>query len=292
MSGFNYKSCLICKGGVKNDCLYYHKDSETGDIWLWCQGKCQRGYHLFDYCYKSGLSVKDFLNLNINFEEARLNEVNAMGWPKSFLNLSDPKSSKGVAYLKSRGLEPAPDMYYDSESDGIVLAYYMQSSFVGAQVRFIEPKTLEDGSSWKITTMPGTRLGYLFWGWSQNPLPPQVKYVVVTEGAFNAATLQQCLNKKYGSILSNPYRCIAASGSGASAFQKEKLKELVDNGIKVIIAADNDDAGMKMLEKLQHFGSCTHYAISPEDGLDWNDLLVKYSQEDLLRIFLKQLRRS
>lgn len=232
------------------------------------------------------------MNLNINFEDAKLNEVNAMGWPRNFINLSDTRSARGVEYLKSRGLDPSPDMYYDTDSNGIVLAYYMQSTFVGAQIRFIEPKRLEDGSDWKITTLPGTRLGYLFWGWSQNPLPPQIKYLVVTEGAFNAAALQQALNSRYGNILSNPYRCVAASGSGASSFQKEKLRELVDSGVKVIAAPDSDDAGIKMLEKLQQFGSCTHYALSPQDGVDWNDLLKSRGPEGLLVAFLSQLRKS
>jgi len=291
MSGFNYKSCLICKGGVKNDCLYFHKDLETGDIWLWCQGKCQRGYHLFDYCHRAGLSVRDFLKLRIDFEEAKPNEVNAMGWPRSFLNLSDPKSRSGVEYLSTRGLDPTPDMFFDSENNGVVLAYYMDSTFVGAQVRFIEPRYLEDGSPWKITTLPGTRLGYLFWGWSQNPLPPQVKYLVVTEGAFNAAALQQALNTQYGGILTNPYRCIATSGSGVSQYQRDKLKDVLETGVKVIAAPDSDDAGLKMLEKMQQSASCSHYALVAENGKDWNDLLIKLGDIQLAKYFVSRLRK-
>jgi hypothetical protein len=292
MSGFNYKSCLICKGGTKNDSLYFHKDPDTGEIWIWCQGKCQRGYSLYSYCYESGYSVREFLKLKIDFEEAKPNEVNAMGWPRYFINLSDPSAKQGVEYLQTRGLTPTSDMYYDSDQEGIVLAYYMDSTFVGAQVRFIEPRKLEDGSPWKITTLPGTRLGYLFWGWSQNPLPQQVKYLVVTEGAFNAAALQQALNTRYGGILSNPYRCIASSGSGASEYQRDKLRDVLATDVKVIAAPDNDSAGLRMLEKIQNSAACSHFALVEEDGKDWNDKLLELGDLELAKYFSTRLRKT
>lgn len=290
MSGFNHKKCLICNR--KNDTLYYHKDADTGEIWIWCQGKCQRGYSLYSYCHQAGLSVKDFLNLKIDFEEAKINEVNAMSWSRNFKLLSDAAAVKGVEYLAKRGLKPAGDMYYDIDQDGIVMTYYMESTFVGAQVRFIEPRRLEDGSPWKITTLPGTRLGYLFWGWAQNPLPPTVKYVVVTEGAFNAAALQQALNSKFGAIIKNPYRCIATSGSGASDYQREKLKELIQSGIKVIAAPDSDEAGLKMLDKLMTSGACTHYALVIRDNADWNDMLLELGEDEMVKYFMSRIKKA
>lgn len=271
----NFKKCLICKGGKKNDCLYAHKDPDTGEIWLWCQGKCQRGYSLYDYCNLAGISLKEFLSLGLKFEEAQDMEVSAMSWPRSFHALSDPRASRGVAYLKSRGLINPPEMYYDSERDGIVLPYYFQNTFVGAQIRFIEPKKDEDGNDWKITTLPGTRLGYLFWGWSQQPMSTNVKYVIVAEGAINAASLQQALNAKYGNLLKNPYRCISTSGASISRYHSEKLRELIESGTKVIAAFDNDEAGLKAFDKMATAGACTHYSFVREEGVDWNDILRK-----------------
>ena len=270
---FNHKRCLICKGNKGNECLYAHKDPDTGEIWLWCQGKCKRGYSLYEYCSLSGITLKDFLKSNLSFKDAEEMEVSAMSWPRFFHALSDPKALRGVSYLSSRGLINPPDMYYDSERDGIVLPYYFQNTFVGAQIRFLEPRKDEDGNDWKITTLPGTRLGYLFWGWTQQPLGTNTRYLVVAEGAINAASLQQALNAKYGNLLKNPYRCISTSGASISKYHSEKLKELIDSGIKVIAAFDNDDAGLKAFDKMATTGACTHYSFVKDEGKDWNDLL-------------------
>jgi len=266
--------CAICDR--PNRTLYWHKDSETSEIWVWCQGKCQRGYSIYEYCSESDLSLSELLSLlktDSAFEEAKKNEINAIAWPRYFHSLSDPEGEPGVKYLASRGLKPGPDMYYDSSRNGLVMAYYYQNTFAGAQIRFFEPRPLEDGGLLKITTLPGTRLGYLFWGWSQNPFPPTVKYVVVCEGAFNALSLQQSLNSKFGNLLKNPFRCIATSGSGLSDYQISALKELIESGIKVIGSPDNDAAGLKMLDKMMLNSCITHYSIIKEDGKDWNDLL-------------------
>lgn len=285
----NTKKCLICRR--KNDCLYAHKDSDTGEIWFWCQGKCKRGYSLYDYCFAAGISLKDFLSSNLSFEEARPMEVNAMGWPRSFHALSDEMSRPAIEYLKSRGLEYPGEMYYDSSKNGIVFPYYLSNTFVGAQIRFIEPRVDEEGNKWKITTLPGTRLGYLFWGWSQQPFATNVKYVVVAEGAINAASLQQALNKKYGNLLKNPYRCISTSGANVTKYHSERLNELIESGLKVISAFDNDEAGIKAFERMAKDGACTHYAFVEEDGKDWNDIL-RQDNGDLASYFASRLRKA
>ena len=229
---------------------------------------------------------------SFSFYEAAENEVNAMEWPRSFLNLSDPAAKFGVEYIKSRGLNPMNDMYYDSSRKGIVFPYYLENTFVGAQIRFIEPKIMEDGKPFKISTLPGTRLGYVFWGWSQNQLPSMVKYIVVTEGAFNAAALQQALNSKFGNLLKNPYKCIALSGSGVSGYQADKLKDLISLGTKVIAAPDSDDAGIKMLDKLRKLEACTHYSLVDDGSKDWNDKIRDLGVEGLAGYFIKNLRKE
>ena len=265
--------CAIC--ARPNRTLHWHKDAETSEIWVWCQGKCQRGYSIYEYCAEAGISLAELLGLlrtDDAFQEAKKNEINAIAWPRYFHALSDPDGEPGVKYLESRGLKPGPDIYYDSSRSGVVLAYYYQNTFAGAQIRYLEPKPLEDGGLLKITTLPGTRLGYLFWGWSQNPFPPTVKYVIVAEGAFNALSIQQSLNEKYGNMLKNPFRCIATSGSGLSEHQVATLKELIESGIKVVGIPDTDPAGLKMLDKMMKNECITHYALVNEDGKDWNDL--------------------
>lgn len=286
------KKCLICKSLTANDTLHWHKDPDTEEIWVWCQGKCKRGYSIYEYCYQAGLSVKELLDLGLNFIEAPEAEVSAMEWSRHFLHLGDQRAKLGLDYLRSRGLRPASDMYYDSSREGIVFAYYYENTFVGAQIRFLVDKVTEDGDPWKITTLPGTRLGYLFWGWSQNPLSSSVKYLVLTEGAFNAASIQQSLNDHYGNLLQNPYRCIATSGSGISKYHIDQLKTLIDNGMKIIASPDSDEAGLKMLNKIQLNGACTHYSLVSKDGVDWNDLLKHNDEKFVAQEFLSQITRS
>ena len=95
------KKCLICKGGRKNDCLYWHIDEDTGSIWVWCSGKCNRAYSIYSYCYNAGISLSEFLKQDFDFQEARPNEVNKIEFPTWFLTLSDPRSKPAIDYIKA-----------------------------------------------------------------------------------------------------------------------------------------------------------------------------------------------
>lgn len=280
---------MICKGGRKNDCLHWHIDPDTQDIWVYCVGKCQRGYSLRSYCYHAGLDLAEFLKGDFEFKEAASNEVNVLEWPSRFIPLSDPRSMPGVEYVKSRGLTPQGDMYYDLERDGIVFPYYFENSFCGAQTRYIKPKVYENGDVQKMDTMPGTRLGNLVYGWNQSKFIGNVKGVIVTEGAFNCISINQALNMAYGGINSNPWRAVACSGAGATKHQKEIFKELKDQGLKVVIAPDFDEAGMHMLKKFKEGDSCTHYALT-ESEQDWNDLLKDMGHIKFAKFFLKCIK--
>ena len=235
--------------------------------------------------------MADFLQGNFEWEEARPNEVQAMSWPASFIPLSDPRSKKGVEYIKSRGLSLEGDMYYDLEQEGIVFPYYYGNHFVGAQVRFIEPRVKEDGSLWKITTLPGTRLGLLFGLWNQDKFITDIKAVVVCEGYFNALSLQQAFNARYGGVSHNPWRFICASGSGVSDHQAEALKELKEKGFKVVAAGDTDEAGLKMIKKMTKIGCITHYSLTNDTEKDWNDILKAEGPKELAKIFLSNTQK-
>lgn len=285
----SYKKCLICKGGKKNDCLHWHEDPETHAQWVWCTGKCQRGYSIEEYAWLAGLELKELLSCNIKFNEATPNEVNKMEWPKSFVPLFHPDAYPGVEYLKNRGLQPTDNLFYDIQREGIVLPYHLENVFVGAQVRFLKPKIKEGEEPWKITTLPGTRLAYLFYNWNQAPLLSHIRYLVVTEGGFNALSLQQVLSTHYGGILKNPFKTVAISGSGLSDHKIEVLRDLINKGIKVIAAPDTDIAGEKLLKKFADNGAATHYAMVEEENVDWNDKLKEINQ-DLVSYFSKSIR--
>ena len=281
------KRCLICQ--PRNDTLYFHQDPETKDIWLYCN-KCQRGYSLQHYCHLAGISLSEFLKGDFDFQESAPNEVRAMVWPKTFVPLSDPRAQPGVDYVKSRGLTLDGDIYYDLEQEGIVFPMYFSSHYVGGQVRFIKPRVQEDGDEWKITTVEGTRLGLLFGLWNQDKFITDVKAVVVCEGYFNALSLQQAFNLRYGGVANNPWKFVCLSGSGLTDHQAETLKELRDNGYKVIAAGDTDEAGYKLMNKLLNKQCITHFAFTDDETKDWNDFLREMGHKELAAYFLSRVR--
>jgi len=283
------KYCLICKR--KNQTLHWHINAETKDIWVYCVGSCQRGYSLYDYCFRSGVRLNEYLKNEFDFQESRPNEVNKIEFPKHYMTLSDPRAKDGVEYIKDRGLRLDGDMYYDSEMKGIVFPYYFENAFVGSQTRFLEPRIWKDGTVQKIDTTPGTRLGLLFYGWNQTPLMAHVKGLILVEGALDAISIQQALNDLYGSVVTNPWRACSCSGAGATKHHLETAKELRENGYKVIVAPDSDEAGLKMLAKFQNANAASHYAFTGDSDHDWNDILRNMGHIEFAKWFIKQIKK-
>ena len=231
--------------------------------------------------------MNEFLTGDFHMQEAQEDTVQAMAWPSSFIPLSDPRAEKGVEYIKGRGLTLDGDMYYDLNEEGIVFPYYVENHFCGAQVRFIEQRVNEDGDIWKITTLPGTRLGLMFYGWNQAKLMAQIKGIIVCEGAFNALSIQQALNQAYGGVSRSPWRVVACSGSGLSDHQAEELRKLKEQGYKVVGAPDTDEAGFKMLHKMKEKDCISHYVMTGDTSKDWNDLAKDMSRMELAKFVIK-----
>lgn len=283
------KKCLICKR--PNNTLHWHKDLETGDMWVYCIGKCQRGYSLRQYCYLADIPLVDFLKGDFTFQESTPNEVQVMKWPQKFIPLSDPRAEEGIEYIKSRGLNLDGDIYYDLEREGIVFPYYFQDFFCGAQIRLIVPKKNKDDEIQKIDTLPGTRLGMLFGLWNQGRFITNVKAIGVCEGYFNALALQQAFNLKYGGVANNPWKFICTSGCNVTKHHQEVLRELCEQNIKVIGAYDADEPGREGLSKMAKHKCITHYSSTLDDSLDWNDILRRDGHEKLAEMFLANLVR-
>lgn len=293
MSKRDNRWCLICQ--PKNRTLYWHQTNpeklaakpHLDPIWCYCN-KCDRAYSLSQYCETAGIDRDDFINGG-DFEvaEAKPNEVNAMAWPHTFVPMTDPRAEKGLRYIEGRGLSSQGDMYFDLKENGIVFPYYVENQFCGAQVRFIEERVNDDGDVWKVTTLPGTRLGLLFYGWNQGQFLAQVKGIIVTEGAFNALSIQQALNKAYGGMHRCPWRAIACSGSGLSDHQAEALKTLKASGLKVVGAPDTDEAGIKMYNKLVKADAISHYAFTGDTEKDWNDMLIALGPQEFAKFVIK-----
>ena len=129
----------------------------------------------------------------------------------------------------------------------------------------------------------------LFWWRAKSEFLAQIKGIIVTEGAFSSISIQQALNKAYGGVSRNPWRVIACSGSGATDFQKQALKELKDKGFKVVIAPDTDEAGMKMYQKFVDSSAATHYAFTNDTEKDWNDVLKDIGMEEFAKFVIKSI---
>jgi len=266
----NTRRCIVCKR--HNDTVYFHKDEDSGALWCFCRGKCNRGYSLYQYCAAGGISVADFLKNKIDFKEAVPNQVTRMEWPGNFIPLSDPRAEPGVKYLlEERGLQPGDGMYYDTDRKGIVFPYFFGDIFVGAQIRFIKPWEDKEGHLRKIDTLPGTRLGLVLYNFNQGNLMANIKGMIVVEGAFDVQALQQAFYAAYGNVLSCPWRVVACSGSGATKHQLEVMRDMVKKGYTVVIAPDSDEAGLNMGRKFTDAGAATHVAYTEDASIDWND---------------------
>jgi hypothetical protein len=286
---FNVKKCGVCKR--RNNTLHWHQSPKSGKIWVYCVGKCKRSYSIEEFCEISGISVADLLSHDLNFEEAVPNEVRRMEWPSWYIPLSDSRAEEGVKYIKSRGLTLEGDMYYDLDDNGIVFPYHFHNYFVGAQTRFIQPRITEDGDIQKVTTIPGTRLGLLFYGWNQSPFVTNVKGLIVCEGAFNALSIQQSLNLMYGGVIHNPWKAIACSGANSTNHQVEKVAELKESGLSVVIAPDTDTAGLHMLENFVKGGAATHRDLTEDESKDWNDALKILGHKEFAKWFLSKVKK-
>jgi len=281
------KHCLVC---LKNNrTLYWHEESETKSLWCWCNS-CDRGYSLQSYCFAAGISITEFLQGDFDLHEATPNEVSVQSWPARFIPLSDPRAHPAVDYIKGRGLTLEGDMYYDIERNGIVFPYYFNNYFCGAQTRFIVPRVHPDGEIQKMDTLPGTRVGLLFGLWNQTKFIGNVKGIIVCEGAFNALSIQQSLNLMYGGISKNPWKSISCSGCGATQHHRDTVKELKEQGLKVIVAFDSDTAGFKGLKKFKDSDALTHYALT-ESTADWNDKLKELGHAEFAKFFLSKVKK-
>jgi hypothetical protein len=289
MIGLSTKHCLICKRS--NQTLYWHKDPDSGDLWVYCKGVCQRGYSLRQYCHLGDISLAEFLKGDFDIKEATPNELQVMKWPVKFVPLSDPRAQKGIDYVTSRGLNLDGDMYYDMDREGIVFPYYFLDHFCGAQIRFLKTRINKDGDEQKIDTLPGTRLGMLFGLWNQGPFITNVKAVGVCEGYFNAISLQQAFNIKYGGVVNNPWKFICTSGCNVTKHHQEVLQELMTQNIKVIGAYDADEAGREGIAKAAKYKCLTHFSTTLDDAQDWNDVLKKEGHEEVARRFLANLQK-
>ena len=286
------KYCLICKKPRKTVYFNMRKDKVTGQptVSIYCCA-CGRSYKLEEYCVLGGITPYQLIKSGLTFNESSEKEVNRLDWPSNFISLLDDKAYKGQEYLESRGLKIEGDIYYDTRKNGIVFPMYYHLDFCGAQIRLIEPRESYDGSITKMISLTGTRSGILVYNWNQMAIPAEVSVVVITEGAINCLSLMQACTETYRGKILNPFKFVSLCGSGATKHHVEIFKDLKNKGYRVVLAADSDEAGVKMFDKFTKNEAITHCSTTnPNDG-DWNDILIEKGPLGLFKYFLKGVKK-
>ena len=283
----NTKHCLVCKQA--RPVLYWHEE-ESGDIWCWCCS-CGKSYSLWEYCKLSGISPKELGKSEFAFEKGTPGEVQRIGWPAHFYEITHPKATVGADFVKSRGIRLEGDMYYDADYNGIAFPLYFEGYFCGAQIRLIEPWKVK-GSTKKIKmiTIPGTKSSLLMYNWDQAPFNRPYRGIIITEGAFDCLAIEQSLNDQYGPF-KNPWKVMAMNGSACSDHHLKTIKGLKDAGMTVVLAADYDKAGFKMMAEYKKADAITHIATTEEHKVDWNDKLKELGSKEFARFFIKRIAK-
>jgi phage/plasmid primase-like uncharacterized protein len=70
-----------------------------------------------------------------------------------------------------------------------------------------------------------------------------------------------------------------------------RIRELLPNS-KIIIAADNDDAGIKFAKDTFHALGCNAQIIRPTCENDFNDMLIKTSLANLRFFILESIEKE
>ena len=280
----NNKRCLLCK--KPRNTVYWHIN-DNKQLWCWCNG-CGRSYTVHEYCHAAGISLNDFLKGNFDIENEAPNEVNRIEWPLSFIPLGHREAQAGRDYIIGRGLTLEGDMYYDTETNGVVFPMYFDKYFCGAQIRLIDPWDNGENVT-KMISLPGTRTSILIYNWNQGALLQGIKYIVLTEGAFNALSIMQSMNETYGGLVGNPWKVMALSGSGGSTHHIEVIKGLKDKGYKIVAAFDTDEAGLKALNKFNEAEAVSHFANVETPNVDWNDKLKELGHKEFAKYFLGRI---
>lgn len=270
--------------------VYWHQDPETKDLWCYCNA-CGRGYSIYTYCSMAGVELKELLKVmkDADITEVASNEVRKIEWPAWFMSMSDPRAKVAVDYVKSRGLTLEGDMFYDEQNQGIAFPMFYDTHFCGAQTRLFKPWVNEEGKETRILTIPGTRTGLLFYNWNSCAFLTDIKGIIITEGAFDALSIQQSLNKMYGGVTSNPWKVAASCGAGVSINKVQNIKDLKNAGIKVVIAPDNDEAGIEMLSKFLD-ADAVSYVASTGTEEDWNDVLKRLGHDEFAKWFMTRIK--
>jgi hypothetical protein len=162
---------------------------------------------------------------------------------------TQPLSDTGLAYLNRRQLPvDYPFMYKTMPRPGIVVPFTHDNQVVGHTTRFLDdrmPKYIQDIQPGYVF---GTDLQGANW-----------QYVIVVEGVFDALSISG----------------LAVLHAEINDAQVRLIRSL---GRKVIVVPDQDEAGMKLVDRAIELGWAVSIPDWPADVKDVNDAVIRWGR--------------
>jgi hypothetical protein len=162
---------------------------------------------------------------------------------------TQPLSATGQAYLNSRKLPlDYPFLYKTMPRPGIVVPFTHDNQVVGHTTRFLDdrtPKYIQD-----------IQPGYVFGTDLQNA---NWQYAIVVEGVFDALSING----------------LAVLHADVNDAQARLIRNL---GRDVVVVPDQDEAGMRLVDRAVELGWSVSMPVWPADVKDVNDAVIRWGR--------------
>jgi hypothetical protein len=159
---------------------------------------------------------------------------------------TQPLSDIGEAYLRSRRLPlDYPFMYKTMPRPGIVIPFTHDNQVVGHTTRFLDDRTPKYIQDIQPGYVFGTDLQRVNW-----------QYVIVVEGVFDALSING----------------LAVLHADINEAQARLIRSL---GREVIVVPDQDEAGMRLVDRAVELGWAVSMPDWPADIKDVNDAVIR-----------------
>jgi hypothetical protein len=216
------------------------------------------------------LQYKDLLDFTIQKKKNSVaGKFNNVPLPEGQeLDVNNPKHKVYVDYLSKRKIDILNYRFIVTPNDEgrnsnrIVVPYYYKNRIVGNTSRFLDTKIPK--------YLNNQQPGYVF---NTNKQKHDYAYCIVTEGIFDAISIDG----------------VAVMHDDISDDQAELLNNL---GKKIILVPDQDEAGLKMIDRALELGYSVSLPIWHNDVKDVNDAVVRYGKLPTLLSILQYATNS
>ena len=176
---------------------------------------------------------------------------------------TQPLNEAGTKYLQKRCIPlDYPYMYKTMPRNGIVIPFTYDNQIVGHTTRFLDDRTPKYIQDIQPGYVFGTDLQKNNW-----------QYAIVVEGVFDALSING----------------LAVLHAEINDAQVRLIRSL---GREVIVVPDQDDAGMKLVDRAVELGWAVSIPKWPDGIKDVNDCVIKYGQLGTLLTIMQSKETS